>query len=240
VRPQRPEVWLKEAVVSALRRAGCEPLLLPPHDGGAEELDALAAAVLARVDGLVITGGSFDIPPDAYGQAVTARLDRVDRGRTGLELALARAALAGDLPLLGVCGGMQVLAVAAGGTLLQDIATAQPEALEHEQPSDPATPWHPVLLEAGPLFTAVGTGPLQVNSTHHQAVDALGALAVGGRAPDGIIEVVFHPAMRFAVGVQWHPELLDDDVVYGVFAEALTGRRPRETRSPPRRADGST
>jgi len=233
-------VWLKEAVVAALRRAGCEPLLLPPHDGTAEEVAALAATVLQRVDGLVITGGSFDIPPDAYGQAVTARLDRVDRGRTGLELALARAALARDLPLLGVCGGMQVMAVAAGGTLLQDIATARPEALEHEQPSDPATAWHPVHLEAGPLHAALGPGPLQVNSTHHQAVDALGDLAVGGRSPDGIVEVVFHPAMRFAVGVQWHPELLDDDAIYGVFADALTDRPPRESRFPPRRGDGST
>lgn len=221
VRPPRPEVYLGEAVIRALRAAGAEPLLLPPHDGSPEAQQALTAAVLERVDGLVLTGGSFDIHPRHYGQQIAGRLDRVDDGRTGLELALARAAMARDLPLLGVCGGMQAMAVAAGGTLLQDIGAALPEALDHEQPTDPARPAHPVTLGLGPLRDAVETDELEVNSTHHQAVEHTGALVDSGWSPDGIIEVVHHPELRFCLGVQWHPELLEGDPVYGAFVRAL-------------------
>ena len=212
-----------EAVVRALRAAGAEPLLLPPHDGSAEARAALVEAVLGRVDGLVLTGGSFDIHPRHYGQQVAGRLDRVDDGRTGLELELARAAMARDLPLLGVCGGMQAMAVAAGGTLLQDIKAALPEALEHEQPTDPARPAHPVTLGEGPLRRATGLDELQVNSTHHQAVEDTGALVDSGWSPDGIIEVVHHPDRSFCLGVQWHPELLAGDPVYAAFVAAITG-----------------
>ncbi len=226
VRPPRPEVYVKEHIVAALRRAGVEPLLLPPHDGSPEEIEAYVHAVLGRVDGLVLTGGSFDIHPRHYGQEVAARLDHVDDGRSGLELALARAALSRHLPVLGVCGGMQVLAVVAGGTLIQDICTALPEADNHEQASDPARASHPVTLGEGPLRDALGLEEIEVNSTHHQAVAEVGELLDSGWSPDGIIEVVHHPERRFCVGVQWHPELLvgpAGDGVYEAFSEALSG-----------------
>lgn len=196
---------MHEAVVLALRAAGGEPLLLPPHE--APDPDWLEA-VLARVDGLVVTGGAVDLHPSTYGEPVLGRLDRVDEGRAALELGLCRRAFALDLPVLGLCGGMQTLAVAAGGRLCQDIATFLPGALEHEQPTDPATPWHEVLLEPGPLRDVYGTGVIRVNSTHHQAVSDPGALTVAGRAPDGVVEALWLPGRRFAVGVQWHPEHL--------------------------------
>ena len=205
VRPPRPEVHLGEALVAAVRGACAEVILLPPVD---DDPTSLVEWVLDHVDGVVISGGAFDIHPRHYGQAVNARLDRIDEGRTGLELSLARASLRADKPVLGVCGGMQALAVAAGGTLLQDVTTGVPGALEHEQPTDPATAWHAVLLEE-PLRTALGVARIEVNSTHHQAVDSPGALVVAGRAPDGIGEAVVMPGHRFALGVQWHPELLD-------------------------------
>lgn len=203
VRPPHAEVYVAEAVLDAVRAAGGEPVLLPPH----ERADAAwIAAVLGFAQGVVLTGGAVDLHPRHYGQDVLGRLDRVDEGRAALELGLARAAMAADVPLLGVCGGMQTLAVAAGGTLVQDIGTQLPDALEHEQPSDPATAWHPVHLGEGPLRAAWGLAEIVVNSTHHQSVRDPGALVASGHAPDGVVEVVHHPGRRFCVGVQWHPE----------------------------------
>ncbi len=214
-RPRRPEVYLAEAYVAAVRAAGGTPLLLPP---GTTEVEA----VLAGVDGVVITGGAFDIHPSHYGQHVEARLDRVEPTRTETELALARACLARDLPVLGICGGLQVLAVAAGGSLVQDIATQIPDALEHEQPTDPAEGWHQVELAGGWLQTVLGERPV-VNSTHHQAVDDPGHLRIVGRAPDGVVEACEAPDHDFCVGVQWHPEL-HDPAPYRLLVEAASRR----------------
>jgi len=201
--------------VHAVRAAGATPVLLPP---GTIDLDG----VLDAVQGVVITGGHFDIHPSHYGQAVEARLDRVEPTRTDTELALARACLHRNLPVLGVCGGLQVLAVAAGGTLLQDIATQVPHALEHEQPTDPAEGWHQVELAGGWLRTALGARPV-VNSTHHQAVDQPGALRIVGRASDGVVEACELPDHDFCVGVQWHPEL-HDPAPYRLLVEAAARR----------------
>jgi putative glutamine amidotransferase len=192
-------VVLNEILVARVRAAGAIPILLPPGDPDAID------AILERVDAVVITGGAMDIHPRHYGQDVTARLDTVQEARTALELPLARVCVARDVPILGICGGMQALAVAVGGTLVQDIGTQVPGAMEHEQPTDPVTPWHPVEVW-GPLAGRVGDA---VNSTHHQAVAELGPLAVVGRAPDGVVEAVHLPGHRFCLGVQWHPELLD-------------------------------
>lgn len=221
VRPPRAEVVLKEAVVVAVRAAGGLPLLVPPGALSDEELGDL----LDRCDGVVVTGGAFDIHPRHYGREVLARLDRVDEARTGLELPLCAACLAQSVPILGICGGLQALAVAAGGTLLQDIAAMVPGALEHEQPTDPVHGWHPVALE-GALARALGA-VLDVNSTHHQAVLDPGPLQIVGRAPDGVVEAVSMPGHPFAVGVQWHPELQDHGAVLaGLLVQAAQARRP--------------
>jgi putative glutamine amidotransferase len=196
-RPRRAEAYVNEALVDQLRACGARVLLVPAGDAAPE-------ALLDRADAVVVTGGAHDIHPRHYGQAVTARIDRVEDARVGMELALLRACVAHDVPLLGLCGGMQALAVALGGTLVQDIRTSRPDALDHEQPQDPALPGHP-LRAWGPLAGRVGSA---VNSTHHQAVDATGPLEVCAVAPDGVIEAVHLPGHRFALGVQWHPELL--------------------------------
>ncbi|MFZ5478294.1 MAG: gamma-glutamyl-gamma-aminobutyrate hydrolase family protein [Myxococcota bacterium] len=203
VRPKRAEVFVGEVVVQRLRAAGAHVVLLPPGDPGA--LDALRPA------GVVITGGHFDIHPRHYGQAVTARLDRVEEDRTALELALARRCVERGTPVLGVCGGMQALAVALGGTLHQDI-------FGHEQLADPATPAHAIL--ADPAWAALFGDA--VNSTHHQAVDATGPLQVVARAPDGVVEAVALAGHPFCVGVQWHPELLDGRL-FSALVSACTG-----------------
>ena len=210
VRPARHEAWITEAYIDAVRGAGGLPLLLPP---GPADLDAL----LRIADGVVLTGGFFDIHPSHYGEAVTGRLDRVEPARTDLELALARACLDRGVPVLGICGGHQALAVAAGGSLIQHL---DPEPLDHEQPTDPAEAWHPVRCE-GPAAELFGA-EVQVNSTHHQAVRSPGQhLVACGWAPDGTVEVIASPR-SFALGVQWHAELLGDLRPYRALVEACS------------------
>jgi putative glutamine amidotransferase len=212
VRPRRPEAWISEAYVLAVRRAGGVPILVAPGSEHIEELMHLA-------NGVLLTGGHFDIHPSLYGEQVVARLDRIEATRTHMELALARACLDRDVPVLGVCGGQQALVVAAGGQLLQDIETQVPNALQHEQPTDPAQPWHDVNISE-PAAQLIGRSP-KVNSTHHQAASHVtGRLEACGWAPDGVIEAVWAPNHRFAVGVQWHPELLGDLHVYNSLISA--------------------
>lgn len=213
VRPRRPEAFIGESYLEALRRAGAVPLVLPPGPSDVER-------ILDRVDAVVLTGGDFDIHPSHYGEAVVARIDRVEPGRTDLELEVARSCLRRDLPLLGVCGGMQALAVAAGGSLVQDLPKIP---LDHEQPGDPATPGHALRLD--PAVARWFEGVVAVNSTHHQAVKQPGeGLVAAGWAPDGVVEVIWGPAFRFVLGVQWHPELLGQQGVYeGLVRAALRG-----------------
>ena len=206
VRPVPAKVHVSELVVSHLRKSGVEVIVLPP---GTKRPEEIADWVLANCSALVITGGHFDIHPAEYGQTVQARIDRVDHGRTSLELTLARAAIEADFPVLGICGGMQALAVAGGGTLVQDIRTQVDEAMEHEQRTDPSEPWHPITIQPGLIHKAIGCTLLRVNSTHHQAVDDPGCFVATAHAPDGVIEAIEHPALRCCVGVQWHPEYID-------------------------------
>ena len=206
VRPSRDQVYINESIIRAIRENGAEVILLPPEPNDVENT---VTWTMEHCDGIVITGGNFDIHPSMYGQTVRARIDRVDTGRTNLEIALARRAIATDKPILGICGGMQALAVAGGGTLIQDIGTQVPGALEHEQPTDPVQPWHPISIDPGLIRKAFGCGILRVNSTHHQAVKDPGCFRVTARAPDSIVEAIEHPRNRCCVGVQWHPELID-------------------------------
>lgn len=206
IRPTLAKVHVSELIVTHLRENRVEAILLPPDSPNTE---AVVAWVLQHCQGLVISGGNFDIHPSAYGQDIKHRIDAIDAGRTNLELALAKAAIENDFPVLGICGGMQALAVAGGGTLHQDISACVEGALEHEQTTDPSTPWHPVSIETGLIRKAYGCGILRVNSTHHQAVDDPGCFDVTARAPDSVIEGIEHAALRCCVGVQWHPELID-------------------------------
>ncbi|NCG18789.1 MAG: gamma-glutamyl-gamma-aminobutyrate hydrolase family protein [Rhodobacterales bacterium] len=214
VRPRRPHTILIEPYSDAVRAVGAIPLLLPPGE-------TQVADVLARVDAVVLTGGHFDIHPSLYGESVTGRLDRVEPGRTSAELTLARLCLDQDIPLLGICGGMQAMAVAAGGTLIQDLPPADGVRLAHEQLNDPAEFGHSVRVEA-PAQRWLGAS-VQANSTHHQAVANPGSLVACGWAEDGVIEVIASSTARFAVGVQWHPELLGQLELYRALVAAVAG-----------------
>jgi len=191
---------IKRAYVEAVDAAGGVALPLPSRPGSAPELVALC-------DALVVTGGDFDIDPGFYGEARRPGCGPALEERTAFELELTRLALAGDLPLLGVCGGMQLLSVALGGTLHQDLV-ADLGLSGHAQPAPKDRPSHAVAVAPGTLLAGlVGAGELLVNSTHHQAVREPGrGVAVSARAPDGVIEAIEVPDRRFALGVQWHPE----------------------------------
>lgn len=160
--------------------------------------------------GLVLPGGA-DVAPARYGQEPLPCLGEVDPDLDRVELELARWAVEADLPLLGICRGLQVLNVALGGTLYQDIATQRVGALAHRGAGRPRNELlHPVRLERGSrLAELLGATEFAVNSLHHQAIDQLaGAARAVGWAPDGVIEAIELPDRRFAVAVQFHPEEL--------------------------------
>lgn len=214
--PERGRCWLARPYVDAVVAAGGCPVLVPPGE-------TLLAELLSEVDGVVVTGGAFDIHPSHYGQATLGRLDRVDEARTGLELALAREMGSSGRPLLGICGGMQAMAVARGGALIQDL----PAEPTHEQPTDPGQAWHAVELEP-PLSDWWGS-QVGVNSTHHQAVLEPGRGGrVVGRSLDGVIEAVSYEGSEWAVGVQWHPERQGQLEPYRALVRAAAAWRARQ------------
>lgn len=222
-----PRYELKTAYSEAVFRAGGLPWIVPYS-----EEKSVIEAYLDRVSGVLLTGGAFDVPPEFYGESPRQGLGEIKPARTQFELLLLKAALLRNLPVLGVCGGMQLLNVAAGGTLFQDIKNECPKARTHEQSNERDQPHHPVDVKPNTLLAAmVGKGQLMVNSTHHQAVNKLGEkVLVSAVAPDGVLEGIEIPTYEFAVGVQWHPENLIDSMpihlsIYKAFVQKAKEHR---------------
>ncbi len=216
-----PWYALRANYVHAIEAAGGLAVALP-HTVG------LAPLLLDRIDALVVTGGAFDVDPSLYGVADRHATVTLKEERTAAELALVRGALARDMPVLGICGGQQLLAVALGGTLLQHIPDSVENALEHEQttPRDQAS--HDIAIAPGTLLARIaGADTMRVNSAHHQAVREAGRFAVvNAVAPDGVVEGIEDPRYGFALGVQWHPEFLIDPAdarIFQAFVAAAGG-----------------
>jgi putative glutamine amidotransferase len=194
--------------IEAVLGAGGLPVLIPLSVLGDD-----LRAVYERLDGVLLPGGG-DIDPDYFAESRSPNLGTVDAARDRIELALARLALTNGKPLLGVCRGMQVMNVAFGGSLYQDLPTEYPRALErHSHPVKDYPREHLAHLvsveEESRLARVLGSPIVQVNSRHHQAVKRVGeGLIVVAHAPDGVIEGVEAPDHPFALGVQWHPENL--------------------------------
>lgn len=191
--------------MEAVRRAGGEPRVLDPARENAE-------TVIAEIDGLLLTGGD-DVDPAFYGQRAHSSTKIVSPERDRFDLELARRAMDADLPFLGICRGQQVMNVAGGGTLIQDIPSEVSGALTHSIDTPLNASVHEVWVSReSRLWTMMQeqlneSETLQVNSRHHQAVDRLAeGFDVGATAPDGVIEAIEKPRLRFCVGVQWHPE----------------------------------
>ncbi len=200
-----PWYALRANYMDAIAAAGGLPVALP-HD------PALAAGLLARLDALLVTGGAFDVDPALYGVAEVHATVTLKNRRTAAELALLHGALALDMPILGICGGQQLLAVALGGTLIQHVPDAVPGALAHEQANPRNEASHVISVTPGTLLSrTVGTDTMMVNSAHHQAVATVGPHAtINATAPDGVIEGLEDGSRRFCLGLQWHPEFLID------------------------------
>ena len=215
-----PWYAMRENYFSAVSQAGGLPIALP-HE------PERAADYLALIDGLVVTGGNFDVDPALFGaperHASVATKDK----RTQFELAMARTAHAADLPTLGICGGQQLMNVALGGSLIQHIPDAIPNALAHEQPNPRNEAGHAVTLTPkSALYRIAERTEMQVNSAHHQAVDKTApGFSVNAVAPDGVVEGIEDPARRWFIGVQWHPEFAIDPGDRRIFDSFLAACR---------------
>lgn len=196
-----PWYALRVNYAEAVSAAGGLPVALPHELGLVEDY-------LERIDALLVSGGMFDIPPELYTGQAQHQSVTTKANRTAFELALLRGALARDMPVLGICGGMQLLVVASGGTLYQDIGSEMPGAFEHMQSGRHDEPWHAVDIEPGSeLRRLLGCSRLQVNSVHHQGAHRLPeSLRVAAQAEDGLVEAIERIDRRFAFGLQWHPE----------------------------------
>lgn len=208
---------LRADYVYALERAGGVPVVLPPTRP--ED----APALLARLDALLLSGGS-DIDPQLYGQRAHPRLGRVQPERDAFELALTHTALERDLPLLAICRGHQVLNVARGGTLIQDIPSEVLNGTLHDPAVERWEHAHEVSIQRGSRLHAIlGREQVSVNSFHHQAVAQPGAglVVTAVSSSDQVIEALEDPARRFVLGVQWHPEGLWRQGEFQALFEAL-------------------
>ncbi|MDQ6747008.1 MAG: gamma-glutamyl-gamma-aminobutyrate hydrolase family protein [Candidatus Dormibacteraeota bacterium] len=193
----RPAALLPTTYVDAVRGGGGVPVLLPP-------IPDAAAALVEHLDALVLAGGN-DLDPASYGAQAHPATANTRPERDAAELALVRAALQRNLPVLAICRGMQLLNVAAGGDLIQHL----PDLLgdERHQPKPGSFAVHEVRLSPGSRAAAVLGDSLEVASCHHQGVGRLGdGLSVSGRAPDGVVEAIEMQQRDFVLGVQWHPE----------------------------------
>lgn len=180
---------------------------------------------LELIDGLIITGGDFDINPSLYGANTQHETVTVKERRTQFEWAMTKGALAMHMPILGICGGEQLLNVILGGTLIQHIPDSVPNCLAHEQPNPRDEVGHAVkIIEGTQLHQIVGKTDIMVNSAHHQAVETLApACVLNAIAPDGVIEGFEYTEHPFCLGIEWHPEFSiteADRHIYAAFVRA--------------------
>jgi len=214
--------------VESVRRAGGEPVEVA---AGGEA----PAHILARVDGVMLTGGG-DVDPLLYGESPHATFSAAEPERDSFESALSRAAIAANIPYFAICRGMQLVNVAMGGTLIQDIPTEVPGALSHAVPEPRYAIAHEVWVSKGSQLSALLADQMEdgetchVNSRHHQSVrTAAPGFDVTATSPDGVIEAMERPGAAFCIGVQWHPENFwrtgEFRSLFEAFVQAANARR---------------
>lgn len=213
-----PWYALRENYSSAVSDAGGLSVMLP------HELDRVED-YLDLISGLVVTGGAFDVDPALFGAEARHPSVVVKAARTDFEWAVTEGALKRNMPVLGICGGQQLLNVVLGGTLIQHIPDEIDNPLAHEQPNPRDEAGHTVTVAEGTLLHDIaGNTELSVNSAHHQSVKDVGSnVIVNGVAPDGVIEGIEATDYAFCLGVQWHPEFsIDpaDNLIFKAFIAA--------------------
>jgi putative glutamine amidotransferase len=216
-----------EDYVASVEQAGARARVL--------EVSESPRALIDLLDGVLLTGGG-DVDPVLYGEDRHPTIEDAEPGRDEFEIDLARRAMAADMPLLAICRGAQVLNVAAGGTLVQDIPSAVETDLSHTLKNPKDCIAHAVQITRGSrLHNALGARvdaacTCRVNSRHHQSVGKLGKdLVASGVAPDGVVEAIEAPDATFCLGVQWHPENFwrtgEFKPLFDAFVEAARLRR---------------
>jgi putative glutamine amidotransferase len=227
--PKPPRFGINQSYVRALVVAGCAPVLIPLVDD-----DERLRAIYERLDGIVFAGG-VDVAPQEYGEEPIDNLNDVDAARDRTELTLARWAVADDLPILGICRGQQLLNVALGGSLWQDLRHQGVTSVDHSDEDGRARGAliHRVRLDPDSrLAQLIDETNIEVNSLHHQAVKAVASpLKVTGTSEDGVIESLESADRRFLIAVQWHPEEFHDVPwvrrLFAGFARAASGSHAR-------------
>lgn len=206
----------------AIAEAGGMPVGLPHAPDAAE-------SYADRLDALVVTGGAFDVDPAMFGANGKHATVTLKPNRTNFELGVTKAMLARKKPVLGICGGEQLLNVILGGTLIQHIEDEVADSLLHEQPNPRNTPGHAVKVTPGSLLHRIsGLDEIKVNSAHHQAVKSVGpGVVVNAVAADGVIEGIEDPRLPFCIGVQWHPEFRIVDADKKLFQALIAAASPK-------------
>lgn len=226
-----PQYVSQRQYADAILEAGGLPLV-PPAVTEEDALDQL----VELADALVLPGGAFDIDPALYGEARHERCGELKPERTRLERDLLARAEQKGIPVLGVCGGMQLMNVVHGGTLWQDLDAQVGTPIGHQQPGPKHEPAHDVVVKAGTLLARVVNGggegdtrlALPVNSTHHQAVKVLApGLVPTAEASDGIVEAFEDPRRAWYVGVQWHPESMREPAHRAIYRGLVDAARAR-------------
>jgi len=202
---KEPTYFLRARYVRAVEELGGVPLILPLVADR-----AVRRRLIQGIDGLLLTGSGPDLDPTLYGERQRYTFQIVAERRSDCELDLVRLAIRNRIPTLAICGGMQAMNVACGGSLFQDLPAQVNEALQHRQTTSATRVSHSITITEGSLLNRIiKRSHMQVNSSHHQSVKTVGrTLIASATAPDGIVEAIEHPTHRFFLGLQWHPEFL--------------------------------
>ncbi len=217
-----PTIGVNEAYVQSVSQAGGTPVLIPL---GLPETTLVE--LLPRLDGIIFTGGG-DVHPARYGNQPHPLVNSVDEDRDRVEITLFQAAYDRRMPFLGICRGLQLVNIALGGSLYEDLLAQYPQALQHNYFSVQAPDYlaHPVTVEEDTRLAGIlGATRLEVNSLHHQGIRQLGSgLQPIAHAPDGLVEAVQVLDYPFGLAVQWHPEWLQEHLAMrALFSEFVRG-----------------